>query len=170
MDTGFFPEANYILAMTGGLGFAFVSYWLHVLEAWFVTIMVFSILSLTSIWFHIWRTETAYRLDNGVALLGTLISLYECYMRGPMAIGIGLQAVLYVALVFYVGFLGKCFAFHPNHLIATLFHASIHIVTGLVMVFVLFFFPPNHNETLPDLFFPLKHSGSWTSRHFGGGT
>lgn len=167
MDTGFFPESNYVLAFTGGLGFAFVSYWLHVLEAWFATIMAFSILSLTSIWFHIWRTETAYRLDNSVALIGTLVSLYECYMRGPMAIGIGLQAVLYVALVFYVGFLGKCFAFHPNRFIATLFHASIHIITGVVMVFVLFFFPPNHNETLPTLFLPFELACSWPGRYFG---
>lgn len=167
MDTGFFPEANYVLAMTGGLGFAFVSYWLHVLEAWFVTIMVFSILSLTSVWFHVWRSEIAYRLDNTVALVGTLISLYECFLRGPMAVGIGLQAVLYVSLVFYVGFLGKCFAFDPDRMTATMFHASIHFVTGLVMVFVLFFFPPDHNETLPDLFLPLERSGSWPSRHFG---
>lgn len=169
MDTGFFPESNYILAMTGGVGFAFVSYWLHVLEAWFVTIMAFSILSLTSVWFHIWRTEIAYRLDNSVAFLGIFVSIYDCYTRGPMAVGIGLQAILFNALMFYGGYLGKCYAFDPNRVIATMFHAFIHFVTGATMIIVTFFFPPNHNETLPALFFPFKLSGSWTSRYFGRG-
>jgi hypothetical protein len=170
MDTGFFPEANYILALTGGLGFAFVSYWLHVLEAWFVTIMIFSILSMTSIWFHIWRTDIAYRLDNTVALIGTLLALYECLTRGWMALGIGLQAVMYVALIFYGGFMGKCYAFDSDRLVATFFHASIHIVTGITMVFVPFFFPPNHNETLSTLFLPVELSDSWQNRHLGRGT
>lgn len=168
MDTGFFPEANYVLALTGGLGFAFVSYWLHVLEAWFVTIMIFSVLSLTSIWFHIWRTDIAYRLDNSVALLGTLLALYECYTRGPMALGVGLEAILYVALVFYGGFMEKCYAFDPNRLVATFFHASIHIVTGITMIFVPFFFPPIHNETLPDLFLCVKSNCPRPDRVFGG--
>ena len=151
MDTGFFPESNYILAATGGLGFAFVSYWLHVLEAWFMTIMWFTILSLTSIWFHIWRTEIAYRLDNTVALAGMLLAMYDCYTRGWMALGVGIQAVLYVALVFYGGFLGKCYAFDPDRLTATMFHASIHFVTGAGMVFIAFFFPPTHNEAVSDI-------------------
>jgi hypothetical protein len=168
MDTGFFPESNFILAMTGGLGFAFVSYWLHVLEAWFITIMWFSALSMTSIWFHIWRSEIAYRLDNTVALAGTLLSLYECYTRGPMAVGIGLQAVLYVALVFYGGYLGKCYAFDPDRRIATLFHASIHIITGGVMVFIAFFFPPTNNETLSDLLLRAEAYRSLASRLLGG--
>lgn len=168
MDTGFFPEANYVLALTGGLGFAFVSYWLHVLEAWFVTIMIFSILSMTSIWFHIWRTDFAYRLDNSVALFGTLLSMYECSTRGPMALGIGLQAVMYVALIFYGGFLGKCYAFDSDRLVATFFHASIHAVTGATMIFVLFFFPPNHNETLSDLFLCAQGDCVRSNRLFGG--
>ena len=168
MDTGFFPEANYVLALTGGLGFAFVSYWLHVLEAWFVTIMIFSILSMTSIWFHIWRTEIAYRLDNTVALLGALLSLYECSTRGPMAVGVGLQAILYVALVFYGGHLGQCYAFDRNRFLATLFHASIHFVTGVTMVFIAFFFPPNHNETISDILLRAEVYRALANRVFGG--
>lgn len=168
MNTGFFPESNYILAFTGGVGFAFVSYWLHVLEAWFMTIMWFSTLSITSIWFHIWRTEIAYRLDNTVALAGTLLAMYDCYTRGPIAFGIGLEVSLYVMLVFYGGFLGKCYAFDPDRLIATIFHASIHIVTGASMVLIAFFFPPSNNETLSNLFLPLELFSSWQNRHFGG--
>jgi hypothetical protein len=167
MDTGFFPESNYVLALTGGIGFAFVSYWLHVLEAWFITIMLFSALSLTSIWFHIWRTEIAYRLDNSVALVGMCLALYECYTRGWMAFGVGIQVTLYVALVFYGGYLGKCYAFDPDRVIATLFHASIHFVTGAGMIFIPFFFPPKHNETLSNLFLRLELSRSWKDRNFG---
>jgi hypothetical protein len=141
MDTGFFPESNYILAATGGLGFAALSYWLHVLEVWYVTIMIFTTLSLTSIWFHIWRTEIAYRIDNSTALFAVAISLYECYIRGPMPLGMGLLCILYGALVFYVGFLGKCFAFHPNRTIATFFHASLHIIVTVAMVFISVCFP-----------------------------
>jgi hypothetical protein len=152
MDTGFFPEANYILAATGGLGFAAVSYWLHILEAWYVTIMAFSILSLTSVWFHIWRTDFAYRIDNSMALFGVCLSLYECYTRGPMAVGICGEALLYITLVFYIGFLGKCYAFDSNRLIATIFHASIHIVTGSVMVFISFFFPVTETASSQKLY------------------
>lgn len=141
MDTGFFPEANYVLAATGGLGFAAVSYWLLVLEAWYVTIMAFSILSLTSVWFHIWRTDIAYRLDNSIALFGVLLSIYECYTRGPMALGFGAISVLYAALVFYIGYLGSCYAFDRNRVISTFFHASMHIVLGVGMVFISFCFP-----------------------------
>lgn len=141
MDTGFFPESNYVLAATGGLGFAVVSYWLTILEGWYVTIMAFSILSLTSVWFHIWRTEIAYRLDNTMALSGVCLALYECYLRGPMAMGICAESILYIALVFYIGYLGKCYAFDPNRMISTFFHASIHIVTGSVMIFISFVFP-----------------------------
>jgi hypothetical protein len=151
MDTGFFPESNYILAATGGIGFAMVSYWLHVLEAWYMTIMWFTTLSLTSIWFHIWRTEIAYRLDNSVALGGILLALYDCYTRGWMALGIAIESVLYVALIFYGGFLGKCYAFDNDRLIATLFHASIHFVTGASMVLVTFFFPPTNNEAVSSI-------------------
>jgi hypothetical protein len=151
MNTGFFPESNYILAATGGLGFAFVSYWLHVLEAWYMTIMWFTTLSLTSIWFHIWRTEIAYRLDNTIAMAGISIALYDCYTRGWMAFGIAIQSVLYVALVFYGGFLGKCYAFDADRTIATLFHASIHFVTGASMIFVAFFFPPTNNEAVSNI-------------------
>jgi hypothetical protein len=170
MDTGFFPESNYVLAMTGGLGFAFVSYWLHVLEAWFITIMWFSTLSITSIWFHIWRTEIAYRLDNSVAVGGMLLAMYDCYRRGPIALGIGLQAVLYVGLIFYGGFLGKCYAFDSDRLIATVFHASIHFVTGAGMVLITFFFPPSNNESIPNLFLPLEFFSTCTSSHAGRGS
>ena len=156
MDTGFFPEANYILAATGGLGFAFTSYWLHVLEVWYVTIMIFTALSLTSVWFHIWRTEVAYRIDNSTAVFAVMLSLYECYIRGPMAVGLGLMSVLYVLLIFYVGFLGKCFAFHPNRLIATVFHASIHLTTGFVMMAVPFWFPVVETSTSKRLYLPLE--------------
>lgn len=141
MDTGFFPESNYILAATGGLGFAAVSYWLHILEAWYVTIMMFSVLSLTSVWFHIWRTEIAYRLDNSTALFGVFLSLYECYTRGPMALGIGTLSVLYATLVFYIGYLGKCYAFDSDRAVSTFFHASMHVVMGTCMIFISFFFP-----------------------------
>jgi hypothetical protein len=167
MDTGFFPESNYLLAMTGGLGFAFVSYWLHVLEAWFVMILWFTILSLTSVWFHIWRTEIAYRLDNTVALIGTLVAMYDCYTRGAIAVGVGMEAALYVALVFYGGFLGKCYAFDPDRLTATLFHASIHFVTGLTMVFIAFFFPPSDNETVSDILLRAKAYRLLAGRLFG---
>jgi hypothetical protein len=167
MDTGFFPESNYLLAMTGGLGFAFVSYWLHVLEAWFVMIMWFTTLSLTSVWFHIWRTEIAYRLDNTVALIGTLVAMYDCYTRGAIALGLGMEAVMYVALIFYGGFLGKCYAFDPDRLTATLFHASIHLVTGGGMVFITFFFPPSDNETIPNIFLPLELFSAWKSSYVG---
>ena len=152
MDTGFFPEANYILAATGGLGFAAVSYWLHVLEAWYVTIMLFTFLSLTSVWFHIWRTDFAYRLDNSTALFAVLLSMYECYTRGPMAVGLGLMSVLYIALFFYIGFIGKCYAFDRNRFVATIFHASIHIVTGGIMVFITFFFPVIETSTTTRLY------------------
>jgi hypothetical protein len=141
MDTGFFPESNYILAATGGLGFAVVSYWLHVLEAWYATIMILSVLSITSVWFHIWRTEIAYRMDNTAALLGVFLALYDAYRRGPMALGICCESVLYVLLIFYIGFLGGCYAFDPDRLISTLFHASIHAVTAITMVLIAFFFP-----------------------------
>jgi hypothetical protein len=151
MDTGFFPESNYILAATGGIGFAAVSYWLHMLEAWYVTIMMFSVLSLTSVWFHIWRSEIAYRLDNSTALFGVLLSLYECYTRGPMALGIGILTVLYATLVFYIGHIGKCYAFDQNRMISTFFHASMHIVMGGGMIFIAFFFPPKHNEAVSDI-------------------
>lgn len=167
MDTGFFPESNYVLAMTGGLGFAFVSYWLHVLEAWFVTILWFTTLSLTSIWFHIWKTEVAYRLDNTVAICGMFLAMYECSMRGPMALGVGIQAVLYVALIFYGGFLGKCYAFHPDRMIATLFHASIHFVTGATMVFIAFFSPPTNNETVSDILLRAEAYRVLAGRLFG---
>ena len=167
MDTGFFPESNYVLAMTGGLGFAFVSYWLHVLEAWFVTILWFTTLSLTSIWFHIWRTEIAYRLDNTVAVGGMLLAMYDCYTRGPIALGVGIEAVLYVALVFYGGFLGKCYAFDPDRLTATLFHASIHFVTGSGMVLITFFFPPTHNETVSTILLRAEAYRALASRFFG---
>ena len=168
MNTGFFPESNYLLAMTGGIGFAFVSYWLHVLEAWFMTIMWFSTLSMTSIWFHIWRTEIAYRMDNTVALAGMCLALYECYSRGWMAFGVGIQVMLYVALVFYGGYLGKCYAFDPDRLIATLFHASIHLVTGGGMVFIAFFFPPSNNETLSALLLRAEAYRALAGRLFGG--
>ena len=152
MNTGFFPEPNYVLAATGGLGFAFVSYWLHMLEAWYFTIMVFSFLSMTSIWFHIWRTEFAYQVDNSLAIFCVALSLYESYTRGPMALGLSLISVLYGALVFYVGHLEKSYAFHPNRTIATFFHASLHIVTILGMMCVSFFFPAHlANEEVSDL-------------------
>jgi hypothetical protein len=141
MNTGFFPESNYILAATGGLGFAAVSYWLHMLEAWYVTIMLFSILSLTSVWFHIWRTDIAYRLDNSVALFAVCLSMYECYRRGPVILGLGLLSTLYAALVFYIGYIGKCYAFDPDRTISTLFHASLHCIMAFSLVTVTFAFP-----------------------------
>lgn len=155
MNTGFFPESNYILAATGGLGFAAVSYWLHVVEAWYLTIMMFSVLSLTSIWFHVWRTEIAYRLDNSVALFGVLVCLYECYMRGVIVLGIGVVSVLYAGLVFYIGYLGTCYAFDRNRLVATFFHASIHILLGVGMMAVAFAFPVIEGPTSHRLY--LQH-------------
>lgn len=156
MDTGFFPEANYILAATGGVGFAFTSYWLHVLEVWYVTIMIFTTLSLTSVWFHIWRTEVAYRIDNSTALFAIGISLYECYIRGPMPVGMGLLCILYGALIFYVGYMGKCYAFDPNRLIATGFHASLHILMTASMLFIAFYFPVVETPNSKRLYLPLE--------------
>jgi hypothetical protein len=152
MDTGFFPEANYVLAATGGLGFAFVSYWLHMLEAWYATIMVFSVLSMTSIWFHLWRTEFAYRVDNSLAIFCAALCVYDSYTRGPMAMGLSTLSILYGTLVFYVGFLESSYAFHPNRTIATFFHASLHIVTIFGIMCVSFFFPTHlANERISDL-------------------
>lgn len=152
MNTGFFPEPNYILAATGGLGFAFVSYWLHMLEAWYFTIMLFSFLSLSSIWFHIWRTEFAYRIDNSLAIFCVALSLYESYTRGLLALGMSLLTILYGALVFYVGHGQKSYAFHPNRTISTFFHASLHIATIVGIMGISFFFPAHlANEEVSDL-------------------
>ena len=141
MNTGFFPQPNYILAATGGLGFAAVSYWIHMLEVWYLTIMMFSILSMTSIWFHIWRTDFAYHVDNSAALFTGFLSMYECYRRGPMVLGIGLLPLLYGSLVFYCGYLGKCYAFDPNPIISTFFHASLHVLLGVSLVVITMVFP-----------------------------
>jgi hypothetical protein len=164
MDTGFFPEPNYVLAATGGLGFAFVSYWLHLLEAWYVTIMVFSVLSLTSVWFHIWRTEIAYRVDNSAALCTVALCLYEAYRRGPIALGIGLVSALYGALVFYIGFLQTSYAFHPNRTIATFFHGSMHITLVVAFLSISVFFPAaKTNEEVSAVFFHTESGGPGTN-------
>lgn len=141
MDTGFYPEPNYILATTGGLGYAMVSYWLGILEVWYVTVLWTLVLSMTSLWFHIGRSYTAYRIDNFTALTLVILCLYEGWTRGMIAFGITLLSILYGALVFYIGYIGKCFAFHPDRLIATLYHASMHIVSMLAFLLIATLFP-----------------------------
>ena len=141
MNTGFFPEPNYILATTGGVGYAMLSYWLGVLEVWYVTVLWTLVLSLTSIWFHVGRTDVAHRIDNFTAISFVFFCLYESWIRGIVAFGIGLLIVLYSFMMFYIGAVGKCFAFHEDRLTATLYHASIHVASMVGMILIATLFP-----------------------------
>lgn len=141
MNTGFFPESNYILATTGGVGYAMLSYWLGVLEVWYVTVLWTLVLSLTSIWFHVGRTDVAHRIDNFTAIVFTLLCLYEAWTRGIIAFAIGLLAGSYCFLIFYIGYVGKAFAFHEDRFIATLYHGSIHIATIAAIIVISTLFP-----------------------------
>lgn len=141
MNTGFFPEPNYVLATTGGVGYAMLSYWLGVLEVWYVTVLWTLVLSLTSIWFHVGRTDVSHKVDNFTAIAFTLLCLYEAWNRGIIAFGLGLLAACYCFLLFYIGYVGKCFAFHEDRFTATMYHGSIHIATIVTMILISTLFP-----------------------------
>ena len=132
----FFPESNYILATTGGLGYAILSYWMSLVGVWYVTILWCLILSLTSIWFHVTRSYISYRIDNFVAVSFAALSLYESWVRGGIPFCLALLTMMYGALMFYVGQTNQTFAFHKDRMIATFFHASIHLFSMSTVVIV----------------------------------
>ena len=129
MVTGFSPTPNYILASTASIAFLMAAALTHWLVAWHHQVPLSLALVLSSIWFHTQRTQVSYIADQAMILLWGLGALYEAWMRGPIPLSITFLVVAYNVLVFYVGWLGNCFAFDPEFHISTFFHSTVHFVS-----------------------------------------
>lgn len=137
MVTGFYPEPNYILASTASVFFLMSAATAHWLVAWHHQVPLSLALVLSSIWFHTQRSHTAYVADQLTMFAWGLGAVYEAYLRGPIPTSITFLVVAYDVLVFYVGWLGNCFAFDPNPRVSTFFHSTVHFVSFLGCVGVL---------------------------------
>lgn len=129
MVTGFYPEPNYVLASTASIAFLLNAAIVHWLVAWHHQVPLSLAIVLSSIWFHTQRSQTAYITDQVAIFLWTLGALYEAYLRGPIPMSIAFLCFAWDVLVFYVGYLGDCYAFSPDRSVSTFFHATTHIVS-----------------------------------------
>ena len=127
--TGFYPQPNYILASTASIAFLMSAATAHWLIAWHHQVPLSFALVLSSIWFHTQRTYTAYIADQLMILLWLLGAVYEAYMRGPIPVSVLILCVCYDVLIFYVGYIGKCFAFDNDTHTSTFFHSTVHFVS-----------------------------------------
>ena len=134
---GFSPQPNYILASTASIAFLMSAATTHWLIAWHHQVPLSLALVLSSIWFHTQRTYTAYIADQLAILLWIMGALYEAYIRGPIPASMTFLVLAYDALIFYVGWLGDCYAFDPNPDLSTFFHATMHFVSFLGVMAVL---------------------------------
>ena len=138
---GLYTEPNYVLAYTASIAFLMSAATAHWFVAWHHQVPLSFALVLSSIWFHTQRTYIAYIADQLMIFLWVFGALYEAYMRGPIPMSITLLIIAYNALVFYVGWLGKCYAFDPRHHVSTLFHATTHITAFFGVVGILLCMP-----------------------------
>lgn len=140
--TGFHPEPNYILASTASIAFLMTAATAHWLIAWHHQIPLSLALVFSSIWFHTQKSYTSYIADQIMILLWAGGAVYEAYMRGPMPASILLLCLLYDVLIFYVGFIGKCFAFDSDKKVSTFFHSTVHFVSFFGFTGALILIPP----------------------------
>jgi hypothetical protein len=94
-------------------------------------------LVLSSIWFHTQKTYTAYVADQLMIAFWVVGALYEAYMRGPIPVSLTILILTYNVLMFYAGWLGKCYAFDPDPIVSTFFHSTLHFVSFLGVIGVL---------------------------------
>ena len=139
MVTGFYPEPNYILASTASISFVLTAGIVHWLVAWHHQVPLSLAIVLSSIWFHTQRSQVAYVTDQVAILLWTLGALYEAYLRGAIPMSVAYLCLSWDILVFYVGYLGNCYAFSPDRSVSTFFHATTHFVSfgGFVAIMLL---------------------------------
>jgi hypothetical protein len=146
--TGFHPEPNYILASTASIAFLISAATSHWLIAWHHQVPLSFALVLSSIWFHTQRTYMAYIADQCMIVLWILGAMYEAYMRGPISMSLAFIGIAYNVLVFYVGYIGKCFAFDERRHVSTFFHMTTHMVGLFSIVGVLLCMPPCTLDTI----------------------
>lgn len=125
----FHPEPNYGLALTGGLGYSLLASGLYLHN--YISIST-GFLALTSIWFHTRRSTVSFWLDQAAIVVWSGTMLYDSYRAGWSEFGAGVGCLGYSVFVFYYGHRTGKYAYHPNRIVSTLFHASIHVLSILV--------------------------------------
>jgi hypothetical protein len=132
----YFRQPNYWLALSGGLSYLFNAY---VASKYGSTSAVMSSLGLavTSIWFHITRDDTSFWMDQVFVYAYSAIAAKEAWDRGFIEFGMLFIGMLNAALLYYVGQMGSCFTFSPELEVATVYHASIHLGSSILVSSVL---------------------------------
>ena len=126
MVTGYYPEPNYVLASTASVSFLMIASFVHYMMSWHIHVPLSLGLVLSSVWFHTQKSYMSYLIDQLAIQAWALSVMYEAFLRGPISMGIVYIAVSYDILVFYIGWLGNCYAFDEDRTISTFFHATTH--------------------------------------------
>ncbi len=142
----------WILAITGGLGFAGTALVAHVYDRWMIA-WTSSVLAATSALWHSTNNRTLWMADQIAmfAFVGT--SIYEASLRGYMPLGLVTTTGLYGVVIYNLGRRWKCWAFHPVE--EVYYHMTLHILPFVNLLTVFTFFPIN-NEAVPNLFLLLE--------------
>jgi len=131
MNSPFDPTPNYTLALSGshfilssGIAFAYENY---------ITSLLSFALSLTSINYHLHRTFIPFLLDQ-ISLYSVVVRSFIDGYNGGVP---GLTIVIIINgynLFVYFGPMAKYMAFHPDPIMATRWHMSIHIFAILGII------------------------------------
>lgn len=132
------PQPIYELALSGGTFYAYVAYVAYPMMPVYLLSLL---LSLTSVWFHGFRSPVSFWIDQLALHLWVCSVVYEAYIRNWIAFGLAMLCILYAFLMFYVGQLRNTYAYHPSRFWSIFFHTSVHMTSAMSAIFVLTFFP-----------------------------
>ncbi len=137
----FYTEPNYVLAMSGGVLYSYLAYWIY--ESMVSIAFLSSMLALTSIWFHSAKTMASFWMDQVMIYVWTIRILYASYERGWIPFVLGLGCLGYGVVLFYWGQRTMRYAYDPRRHVSTAFHVSVHLLSTCVAIY-------NFTLALPD--------------------
>jgi hypothetical protein len=138
----------WILAITGGLGFAGTAVVASLYDRWMFA-WTSSVLAATSALWHSTQYKALWMADQVAMFTFVGTSIYEASLRGYIPLGLFLATGTYGVVIYNLGRHWKCWAFHPVE--ETYYHMTLHILPFVNVLAVFTFFPIN-NEAVPNLF------------------
>jgi hypothetical protein len=99
-----------------------------------ITAVADSVIVVTSVGFHLLRTDTWFWLDQFAIQTIILNAFWRAWMEDPWYLSWLLLSAAYNIVVYYQGRKWRTLTYHDNYWIATGTHASIHFLSAAMAV------------------------------------
>lgn len=122
----------------------------HIYEHSLVSYILFSLVS-TSVLYHSYDHTILFWMDQIAVYLTVMSSFFYGYQGGIWIFLIPSVGNLWNTYVFWYGYKTKTMCFHPNYFTSELWHSTIHIISSVSYLGVLYFIsqPPRLLESSP---------------------